>query len=53
MSQTKNTEGTAGLENLFKVLCCGNLTDAERMRILIFLTELVAACLKVDTRLSN
>ena len=53
MAQTKNTEETVGLENLFKFLCCGNLTDAERSRILVFLTELVAACLKVDARLNN
>jgi hypothetical protein len=53
MGHDKNTEQKACLDNLFNFLCCGNLTDAERTRILVFLTELVAACLKVDARLNN
>jgi hypothetical protein len=39
--------------NLCRCLNTANLTDDERKRILIFLTECLAAILKVDVKIST
>ncbi|MGI6712626.1 MAG: hypothetical protein ACOX4L_07910 [Bacillota bacterium] len=46
----KNSQGLC--QNIFKCLGCQNLTDDDRKRLLIFLTECAAAILKVDAKIS-
>lgn len=40
-------------KELCRCLRTANLTDDERRRLLVFLTECVAAILKVDAKISN
>lgn len=46
-------ENTQSCLNLCRCLKTSNLTDDERRRLLVFLTECCAAILKVDVKISN
>lgn len=52
MGKEKEEHIQSGL-NLCRCLRTSNLTDDERKRLLIFLTECVAAILKVDAKIST
>lgn len=53
MEKKKDGEGIGCLEPFFKCLNGCNWTDDERTRVLIFLTECIAAALKVDAKLNT
>ena len=53
MGREKEDNIQSSCLNLCKCLKTSNLTDDERRRLLIFLTECVAAVVKVDAKIST